>query len=335
MNLSKNNSRSSPITVVISTNGKRKNKLLNCLNSIRDGNLQATQMLVLQQGRTALTLPSWVISLEIPHRGVSFSKNTAINMCQTPLIAFIDDDCIADKNWLKKIALSLEDPDISAVYGQAIPYPKTQKKNHICPSYMLKTVKERTQSFNLGKTHFGIGCNMAFKVNVLREINGFKEWLGPGTEAYAAEDIELLFRLFMKKKILLYDPEIKIYHDRWLTFSQNRKQYHEYYCGMLATYSYHMFHGNTWALKIVKDLWKKKIQSIFKNPKFYLGKSALKNLCFDLIDLAFFIKGTLIACFERYFEKANYDIIRYQTIDANKKSNLPRKKTGKSLSTGY
>jgi GT2 family glycosyltransferase len=286
------------ITVAITTNGKRTQKLHNCLDSLQNGTRKPDEVFVIQQSEKKLEMPPWVKTWNVGKMNVSSTKNMAIKRCRTKIIVFTDDDCLVDRHWIERISSSFDDSKICAVFGKSIPYIKTKNKGSTCPSYMLRNIKEVSDSFTLHKTHFGIGNNMAFRKEVLTNIGGFFEWLGPRTFASAAEDIELIFRLFMRHDALLYNPKVITYHDRWLTDKENRIQYRKYYRGILAAYTYHMCHVNSWGHKVVISYWKSKIKCMFRETSKILNHPAiLKNIYYDLFDIGNYILGMLIGAY--------------------------------------
>lgn len=53
-----------------------------------------------------------------PVRGIPHARNTAIHNATGDIIASIDDDCVADENWLKTIEIPfIKDPNIGVVGG--------------------------------------------------------------------------------------------------------------------------------------------------------------------------------------------------------------------------
>jgi glycosyltransferase involved in cell wall biosynthesis len=52
-------------------------------------------------------------------RGIPYARNTGIRSATKDIIAFIDDDCVADKNWLKYLEIPfIKDPFIGVVGGE-------------------------------------------------------------------------------------------------------------------------------------------------------------------------------------------------------------------------
>ena len=285
------------ITVVISTIGKRPKKLFACLESIKNGSYKSFNLLVLQQTEKKMKLPDWVQTKKIPNKGVSFSKNKAIELCETELIAFIDDDCLADKNWLKNIVDDFKNQDVQAVYGRVLPYLPEKNKNKVCPSYMKAEKRRETRELNLENTHLGIGSNMAFRRNVFDQLGGFVENLGPGTKSKAAEDLDLLFRLLDKKQLVVFNPKSIVHHNNWLSQKDNRDLYADYYRGIFSAYGFHMFFKNKVAAEVLNKYWqgkKKLIVSEFKHPLRYVKS----NMIYDFKDLFNFFIGLKLAFYQ-------------------------------------
>jgi glycosyltransferase involved in cell wall biosynthesis len=54
-----------------------------------------------------------------PTRGIPHARNAAVRCATGDIVAFVDDDCVADENWLRHIEVAfLRDPNIGAVGGE-------------------------------------------------------------------------------------------------------------------------------------------------------------------------------------------------------------------------
>jgi glycosyltransferase involved in cell wall biosynthesis len=52
-------------------------------------------------------------------RGIPYARNAGIQNARGDIIAFIDDDCLADENWLKNLEIPfVKDPHIGVVGGE-------------------------------------------------------------------------------------------------------------------------------------------------------------------------------------------------------------------------
>lgn len=62
-------------------------------------------------------------------KGIPYARNCGVQAASGDLIVFIDDDAIADENWLKNIEIPfIRDPNIGAVGGLIKPYPTCSSK---------------------------------------------------------------------------------------------------------------------------------------------------------------------------------------------------------------
>lgn len=60
-------------------------------------------------------------------RGIPYARNTGVKNATKDIIAFTDDDCVADRNWLKYLEIPfIKDPHIGVVGGE-VSYLKAGK----------------------------------------------------------------------------------------------------------------------------------------------------------------------------------------------------------------
>src|SRR3989338_2413064 len=107
-------------------------------------------------------------------QGISYTRNNSIRNSTGDIVAFIDDDCYADKNWLKEIAWTFIEFDADAVQGKivlATPIPKDIW-------FGEDFIQKRMAGVNYGDKAFVmkdedlVGANMSFKKNVLERLGG-------------------------------------------------------------------------------------------------------------------------------------------------------------------
>lgn len=62
-------------------------------------------------------------------KGIPFARNCGVKAANGDVLVFIDDDAVADENWLKNIEIHfIRDPNIGAVGGLVKPYPIRNSK---------------------------------------------------------------------------------------------------------------------------------------------------------------------------------------------------------------
>jgi len=143
-------------------------------------------------------------------RGKSFALNTGVRESRGKIVAFTDDDCLVDSNWLVAIMKEFDaDPELGGIGGRVELYDKA-----------AAPVAQRTNSKRLLLSRpdqplsLIIGCNMAFRKNVGDRLGGFDIALGPGTAIGAvSEDLDFLYRTYKAGLKLVYSPDILVYHD--------------------------------------------------------------------------------------------------------------------------
>ncbi|CAN5152846.1 hypothetical protein BH23GEM2_BH23GEM2_11700 [soil metagenome] len=128
-------------------------------------------------------------------------------------MAVIDDDCIADSEWLTVILDTLsahESPDV--VTGRVLPLEPVGER--VCP--VASRVSPRAAEF-VGKTMpwpVGSGNNFALKREWFLRIGGCDERLGPGSPGQGGVDLDLFYRLLRAGACIRYEPRSLVYHER-------------------------------------------------------------------------------------------------------------------------
>lgn len=149
-------------------------------------------------------------------RGLSGARNTGVAAATGSVVAFLDDDAVAEPNWLEQLGLGYGDPRVVGVGGVAEP---------IWPSRQVGWFPEEFL-WVLGCSHLGtprtnadvrnfIGCNMSFRRSVFDEVGGFRTEIGRvGTYPAGCEETELCIRIkqLRPQGRLLYRPSARVKH---------------------------------------------------------------------------------------------------------------------------
>ena len=115
--------------------------LKRCLESLVRQSKLINQIVVVDNGsRTAVKkiIPRFKKYFKITcvkefHQGESFARNKALKFARGGILVFIDDDCIADRNWLKEICFCFEtNPDCIGLLGKSENLYKKNMSNKIC-----------------------------------------------------------------------------------------------------------------------------------------------------------------------------------------------------------
>lgn len=149
-------------------------------------------------------------------RGLSHARNAGVKSAKGEIVAFIDDDAIADENWLSQMTSNYQDPRVLGVGGNIIPkwegsrsvwFPEELDWIVGCSYKGLPQCRASVRN--------PIGCNMSFRKNVFEKVGFFATHIGRfGKKLLAGEEPEFSLRVlkaFPGSKII-YDPTAVVFH---------------------------------------------------------------------------------------------------------------------------
>ena len=136
-------------------------------------------------------------------KGFAVQRNLGIKLAKNELIASTDADCIAPRDWLKRLVSSLEKNNVSGVGGSAFP-PKDSCYIGLCIACLGFPAGgalglNKNDSISIG--------NSIFYKKVLEDVNGFN----PNMK-YGGEDTDLTKRLKKKGYKIIIEPDLFVYH---------------------------------------------------------------------------------------------------------------------------
>lgn len=155
----------------------------------------------------ASSCPERVIILTEPKPGKGRAHNRGWRASTAPVIAFTDDDCYPDPDFLNETEVVFRDESLGVAGGRILLYDPTDARI---------TIAERqcSQCFNAGDFVLAgsvQGANMAFRRQALVDIDGFDDNLGPGTP-FSFEDIDGVLRVLAAGWKAKFDPRPLVYH---------------------------------------------------------------------------------------------------------------------------
>lgn len=185
-----------------------------------------------------------------PRAGLAWARNRALRVLDDEIIAWIDDDEVADRFWLAELARGFyEHPEAGAVAGIMLPAElKTpaqvrfeqygghnKQRGFAAATFSPTTASLQSPLFPLPP--FGTGGNMAFKREALRDIGGFDPALGAGTLSLAAEDTRAFTELLLLGGTVVYQPSAMTHHFHRGSHAELRRQMFGYGVGLTAFYT--------------------------------------------------------------------------------------------------
>jgi glycosyltransferase involved in cell wall biosynthesis len=149
--------------------------------------------------------------------GLSKARNSGIKKSTGEIIAFIDDDAVAEKNWIKNLVKNFNNPNVVGVGGKVIPI-WVDRNPRWFPSelYWILGCSYKGLPNKRSIIRNPIGCNMAFHKQIFNKVGYFKQNIGRiGEKLISAEETELSLRITTKfpEYKIIYDPESIVYHN--------------------------------------------------------------------------------------------------------------------------
>jgi glycosyltransferase involved in cell wall biosynthesis/GT2 family glycosyltransferase len=149
-------------------------------------------------------------------RGLSGARNTGVAEATGEVVAFLDDDAIADRRWIERLAAAYADPNVLGAGGTVRPRWVEGKPGWFPPEF----------DWVVGCTHSGmpqqlapvrnlVGANMSFRRAPLLEVGGFSHDLGRvGSLPVGCEETDLSIRVHQRwpQAEILYDPDAEVEH---------------------------------------------------------------------------------------------------------------------------
>ena len=172
-------------------------------------------------------------------RGLNGARNTGVTVSTGDIIAFLDDDAIAEPDWLKQLQSAYSSSEIVGVGGKINPLWLSG-----CPFwlpeefYWVVGCSYRGLPERVSPVRNLIGCNMSYRRSVIESLGGFRNGIGHvGGRPHGDDETEFCIRLHqaMPEAVLLYQPEALVSHKvpasranwgyyRWRCFLEGRSK---------------------------------------------------------------------------------------------------------------
>jgi glycosyltransferase involved in cell wall biosynthesis len=211
------------VSVIISTYTKEHlNYVIDCIDSLkRQTVLPLEIILVLDPDEDLIKFYKSRISKDViifasDKKGLSNARNFGVEKAKGSIIAFIDDDAIADLTWIENLVIQYNLPKVIGVGGKIKPLWEDKR-----PSWFSEELDWIigccNSKFSTCKTEIRnpIGCNMSFRREVFEKIGFFKSQLGRfGKTLLAGEETDFSIRALkaFPNSIIRFSSSTIVYH---------------------------------------------------------------------------------------------------------------------------
>lgn len=201
----------STVSVVIPAYNEHDN-IQACIDSLKAQTfpLKNYEIIVVDNNSTDNTLEI-VKNLGVIHtveyeKGPAAAKNAGIPLAKGNIIAFIDGDCVATKDWIKNIVSGFAESDVGCVAGSIT----AMEDDNLSPleRFLIKKGHlSQAQHIENSFLPFAATANAAYRQKVFDKVGLFDEELLIGEDA----DLSWRMQLFTNYKVR-YIPEAAVFH---------------------------------------------------------------------------------------------------------------------------
>lgn len=211
-------------SVVISTYAEsRLAYALNAIDSVRRQNYRDHEVVLVvdhegalvEEARRRATLPTRLVVN--PRPGMANARNFGLAQARGDVVVFLDDDAIAEPDWLARLLTHYRDDRVIGVGGRSVPEWEGEPPRWLPEElYWVLGCTYRGHPSEGGDVRNLLGNNMSFRTSTLRALGGFtlgraRYWqITSGT----AEETELCLRIrdVVPQARIIYEPHAMVRH---------------------------------------------------------------------------------------------------------------------------
>ena len=157
-----------------------------------------------------------VVHCNDENRGLLESRNTGAELASGDVVAFIDDDAVADERWIEELVCTYEGTDAIAAGGKMVPAWVAGKPDFLPEEfYWLVGVTHRGFADGPGEVRNTNGSNISFRREVFLDVGGFDAEIGgrQGDANLQGGETELCARMHAEYgQGVMYNPDAEVAH---------------------------------------------------------------------------------------------------------------------------
>ncbi|MBN2907366.1 MAG: glycosyltransferase family 2 protein [Rhodobacteraceae bacterium] len=212
--------RAAPRVSVVIASHRRPAALTLCLTALRFQDYRPFEVIVAADapGLAAIAkagLIGRIKTVQVDAAGISAARNAGLALAAGDIVAFIDDDAVAEHSWLSHLVAPFDDPQVAAAGGyvrgrNGISFQWRARWADACGRHFALSVPGEMPSLHRGGPGRAIrteGTNMAFRRAVLAEMGGFD----PGYR-YFLDETDVNMRLARAGAVTAIVPLAQVHH---------------------------------------------------------------------------------------------------------------------------
>jgi glycosyltransferase involved in cell wall biosynthesis len=157
-----------------------------------------------------------IVACNDENLGLLASRNRGAELATGDVVAFIDDDAVADEAWVERLVRAYEEEDAIAAGGKMTPEWVAEKPSFLPEEfYWLVGVTHKGFADGPGEVRNTFGSNISFRADVFEDLGGFDVDIGgrKGDKNLQGGETELCARMReVYGQGVWYDPEAEVAH---------------------------------------------------------------------------------------------------------------------------
>ena len=236
-----------------------------CLKSLRPFRAAVAEIIVVNNGAHIVAVKQVAQrhsarAVIEPQRGVSRARNAGIRAATGNITAFLDDDSVADPNWLPLLVAPFRDPEVLAVAGsvfaQSLADPASQAFDYLHRAQFpesQRTVDGNTENGSFPMRSALVGnANMAIRREAFQRFGYFDTRMGRGTRIGSGEEPDFLLRILLGGARIVVEPSARILHRHSTEWRAVRRWAFESGCAHTAILTKYFLQEPSLRIKIVR-----------------------------------------------------------------------------------